>query len=478
MLDASQNRLELRRDQLDALDALKDQRAYAIVARMGAGKTAIALRDAERLYLAGRIRCLLVTAPPGVTVQWVREQAPRWLTCDYDAIDYRSPSDRTRKYVQRLTEVTQNESALQIVAIHFEALSISSGARFVEGILRSRPTMWVIDESTKIKNPKAARTKMIHRLAPLARYRRIMTGTPVTRGIECLWAQYKFVDPAILGTSFYAFRARYCDLEPVWGAPAGVVRIVGYRRLNEFMHRISGRTYYGGGSMPKKTYTQRVVAMTREQAAAYARVAGALNRYSDDDPELDIPNVLAQMTLLQRIVCGHVPDAAEENCTRVLDSDRAAAVADIVDETDGKIIVWHRFSYDAVLIARALRERLPEIEIVEYSGIVSPAERILAMDSIRSDSGARVMIAQLQAASHGLDIPQVSTSIYYSGTYDAEVRWQSEDRQRPGLMHPGVYVDLVTTGSIDEDIASNVAQKGSVAEFVRRSLQRHRASVR
>lgn len=473
---SSSERLELRADQVCALNALDRQINYAIIARMGAGKTAIALRDAERLYSAGKIDCLFVTAPPGVTIQWLREQAPKWLRCRYVGFDYRAASSRTKRYISDVNDIIAMRDALLIVVIHFEAFATQGGVEFATWLMRTRRTLWVIDESTKIKNPKAVRTKAIHKIAPHASYRRIMTGTPVTRGVECLWAQYRFLNPDILGRSFYSFRSRYCELEPVWGAPAGAVRIVGYKSLDDLMARIGRYTYQNVGAMPPKTYVTRIVELTPKQRALYDHVSAALARNSPDDPNLDIPNVLAQMTLLQRVLAGHIPSADLGRDVEEIPSNRAAAVVDVIDETMGKVIVWHRFSYDAKLIVDELARKLPNVGVVTYSGRVSPEDRIKAIDSLRSDDNVRVMIAQLQAASHGLDIPQVGTSIYYSGTYDAEVRWQSEDRQRPGLMFPGVYVDLNVPGTIDDDISENNLRKGTTAEFVRRFLEKTRKS--
>lgn len=458
---------------MSALDALTGQKFYAIIARMGSGKTAIALRDAERLYNNGEIDCLLVTAPPGVTTQWLREQAPQWLRCSHVSFAYRSKSSRTKKYLADVdAALAAAKAALLVVAIHFEAFATNGGIDFVEWLMKTRRVMWVIDESTKIKNPKASRTKAIIRLAQHAKFRRIMTGTPATRGLECMWAQYRFLDPSILGASYWAFRSRYCELEPVWGAPAGAVKITGYKFVDELMGKIGKKTFYGGGDLPEKTYVRRIVDLTPRQLALYTAASKALDRYSADDPELDVPNVLAQMVLMQRIICGHMPDLNEVYGAAEVPSLRAEVAIDIVEETDGKVIIWHRFAHDAFLLAREMTARMPDIKFVKYSGKIDINSRVSAIDAIRYDDQTRVMIAQLQAASHGLDIPQVGTSIYYSGTFDAEVRWQSEDRQRPGLMHPGVYVDLISHKTIDDDIAENNARKGTVADFVRDFLRK------
>lgn len=460
---------------------LDGKKNFAIFAKMGAGKTAIALLDAQRLYSAYNIDCVLITAPSGVTTQWIREQAPKWLTCKWVCIEYISKSRRSKHYVDSIMDAYKvaKSGALLVVVIHFEALSLPDGQLFVEKLMRSIKTCWIIDESTKIKNPRVKRSKSVHILSKWAEYRRILTGTPVTKGIEDLWSQMKFLDENILGKSFYAFRARYCELEPVRGAPAGAVKIVGYKKIDELTKRIAPFVFQTSGlDMPSKTYMTRYVDLTDEQITMYDYIKKILSVIDPDDPIIDVQNALSQMVAMQRVVCGHYADI--NGTTKFLGSNRANAVADIIEESDDKVIVWHRFSADAVLIRAAIEKRYKiagkSIGIVEYSGKINKEDRISAIDAIRTDPNVCVMIAQIQSASHGLDIPQVGISVYYSGTFDAEARWQSENRQRPGLIHPGVYVDVISNALIDQMILENNKRKLESAELVREFIKKTKAS--
>lgn len=432
---------------------------------MGAGKTAIALRDAQRLYEKGEITRLLVTAPPGVTTQWIREQAPIWLTCQWVSLEYKSPSSRSKAYTEAARKTLAERGVLVVVVIHFEAFVTKAGIEFVTWFLKE-PCLWVIDESTKIKNPRAQRTKVIHKLALLAKYRRILSGTPVTRGYEDLWAQIAFLDQSIFGRSFYTFRTRYCELAPVYGAPAGAMKIVGYKKTEELLRKVAAVAFHTqAADLPRKTYIVRPVLLTDEQMYYYQKMENALDDFASDF--FDVDNVLTQMMRLMQILSGFL---VVDDKVQTLKSNRAAAAADVVEETGGKVIVWHRFVRDADSIHDELKRRGFDFPIVEYSGRVSTGGRIDALDALRNAPDRAIMIAQLQAASHGLDCPQVATSVYYSGTFDAEVRWQSEDRQRPGLMFPGVYVDLVAANTIDGVILENNKNKWTAAEIVRRFL--------
>ena len=84
--------------------------------------------------------------------------------------------------------------------MNVEAFSTKRGSDFARLFLIGR-SMMIIDESTTIKNPKAKRTKAILDLRKETKYRRILTGSPVTQSPMDLWAQMDFLDPEILGQS-------------------------------------------------------------------------------------------------------------------------------------------------------------------------------------------------------------------------------------------------------------------------------------
>ena len=196
--------------QSDALEKCWDKEAFAIFAEMGTGKTKIALDNACILYNKGKIDRLLVVAPKGTYMNWVDQEIPVHVP-DYiekNVVFWKQST--SQKYKEQLKNIMDNQDfRLKIMVMNVEAFSTKKGTKFANLFLIGK-SMMIVDESTTIKNPKAKRTKSILSLSNQTKYRRILTGSPVTRSPMDLWSQMDFLDPYILGqSSYYAFRTRY-----------------------------------------------------------------------------------------------------------------------------------------------------------------------------------------------------------------------------------------------------------------------------
>ena len=104
-------------------------------------------------------------------------------------------------------------------------------------------TFFVVDESSAIKNRSARRTKACLKLSRLAKYRRILTGTPVTQGPLDLWSQMNFLDEYIFQNSFYAYRNAYCVLNRRRLSSHTFDEVIGYQRLDELQKVIEPYSY-------------------------------------------------------------------------------------------------------------------------------------------------------------------------------------------------------------------------------------------
>ena len=128
-----------------------------------------------------------------------------------------------------------NEEGLHILIMNVEAFSTEKGFSYAEKFLTSHKSMMAIDESTTIKNPRAKRTKNILLLSKLAKYRRIMTGSPVTRNPLDLYSQCEFLDPKHLDfPSYYSFRNRYAEMKTMFLSGRSVQVVGGFRHLKNF----------------------------------------------------------------------------------------------------------------------------------------------------------------------------------------------------------------------------------------------------
>ena len=114
---------------------------------------------------------------------------------------------------------------MQVVIVNYE-----SAWRLEAELFKYAPDFIVCDESSKIKNPQAKQARALHKLGAAARFKAILTGTPITNSPLCFFSQYKFVDSGIFGNSFYSFRTRYATM-----GGYGNKQVMGYKNLPELV---------------------------------------------------------------------------------------------------------------------------------------------------------------------------------------------------------------------------------------------------
>ena len=197
--------------QLDTLKDSWDKENYAYFMEMGTGKSKVLLDNSAMLYDKGLINGLLIIAPKGVYKNWYDSEVPTHLP---DHINKKmvlwKTSDKSKKQKDILNTLFKNEIDFHILIMNVESFSSGDGAAFAYKFLSCHKTMIAIDEATTIKTPTSKRTKNIIALRDHAKYRRILTGSPVTKSPLDLFSQCEFLDPWLLGhQSYYTFKARY-----------------------------------------------------------------------------------------------------------------------------------------------------------------------------------------------------------------------------------------------------------------------------
>jgi hypothetical protein len=456
----------------------------------GTGKTKMALDIAADKFLRGEIDCVaVVCSPKGVRRQWVIRGIPEHMT---DAVKWEADWWRpTRKTPDRIM-VPNGGRKLRILTFNIEAFSSASGKAYVAlaSFMKSGRCLLIEDESSRIKTPGKARTKAfigefkrgkhIPGLAAMAKCRMILTGTPITKGIEDLWAQYEFLDPGILGMSnYYAFRARYCVVVPAFrGALPGVVKISGYRNTEEFVRKIAPVTFVVPKDvlgLPPKSYEEIDVELTREQAKAYKvmrlKVVEDLQKAGIANPK----NAGVRLLRLQQLLSGrlYAPGATIEEppVLEALPSNRVATLLQYIDANakDRPTIIWSRFTQDILEIEKALRDagRNP----VTYYGATDDDARDKAVEDIRRGR-ASDFVGNPSCAGMGIDGLQeaVELAIYYANSFNREHRWQSEDRiHRLGMCGTALYADMVAHGTVDRMVLDSYkVTEDLIANLMRR----------
>ena len=319
-----------------------------------------------------------------------------------------------------------------------------------------------MDESSRIKHPGALRTKAILKFGQMASYRRILTGTPITKGAEDLYSQFRFLDPYILKhDSFYSFRARYC----VMGGFESK-QVVAYQNLSELTRNIEGHSFRvlkrDCLDLPDKIYQRHPVELSKNQRRLYDQMRKEFVAEMDGE-RVDSPLALTRILRLQQIVCGWFPGDDGVKAIDEKKNPRLEALLDIISNIDSsKVIIWSRFRADQKVLECALKQLS-----VSYHGGVPNDERATAVKRFQEDPDVRFFIGNPATAGLGLNLTAASYAIYYSNSFDLETRLQSEDRcHRIGTKNNVTYIDLEAPRTVDSKIIKALRAKKSVADLV------------
>ena len=458
--------------QKDALKKCWNKEAFAIFAEMGTGKSKIALDNACILYNQGKIDRVLIVAPKGTYMTWVEQEIPTHVP-DYvekHVVAWKQSTSAT--YKQQLKDIkSADDFRFKIMVINVEALSTKKGVEFAHLFLIGK-SMMIVDESTTIKNPQAKRTKNILSLAKEAKYRRILTGSPVTQSPMDLWAQMDFLDPEILGQqSYYAFRTRYAVVitANAAGGTHKYQKIVKFKNLAQLGQLVSPHSYRilkkDCLDLPDKVYTRREVELTDEQQLAYKDMkANAMTFLKGQS--LTAVNVLTQLLRLHQITCGHMKTDSGETIN--LKNNRLDELMQILGETTGKAIIWANYIHDILNIEAAIKKEYGETSYCTYYGATKPEDRQRCIYDFQNKmNDCRFFIGNTQTGGYGITLTAASTVIYYSNNYDLEKRLQSEDRaHRIGQKNAVLYIDMVAKGTVDDKIIKSLRNKVNIAKEI------------
>ena len=355
--------------------------------------------------------------------------------------------------------------------MNVEALSTVRGRDFARSFLLRNQAMCVVDESTTIKNHAAQRTKNIIKMSELAKYRRIMTGSPVTKSPLDLFSQIQFLDPYLIDQqSYYSFRARYAVVVQRSVGSHSFQHIVKYQRLDELQEQIqkfSTRVLKSEClDLPEKLYTKRSVSMTPEQLKAYVEMKKSALTFLEDNKIMTAATVLTQIIRLHQITCGHVK--TDDGEVKSIKNNRIQELVNVLEETDGKVIIWAVYRHDIQAIERKLGEIYGKETVATYYGDTKDNIRQSIVDNFMDyGSNLRFFVGNPKTGGYGLTLTSSHTVVYFSNDYSLEVRMQSEDRaHRIGQTSKVTYVDLMAEHTIDEKIVKALNAKIDLASQV------------
>jgi len=456
------------------LDALKDswnKEVFAYFMEMGTGKSKVLLDNAAMLYDKGEINALLLIAPKGVYKNWYDSEIPTHLP---DHIDKKmilwKTSDKSLKQIKLLNTLFEKGSDLRILIMNVESFSSGSGSDFAYKFLAAHPkSMVAIDEATTIKTPTSNRTKNILSLSKHCKYRRILTGSPVTKSPLDLYSQCQFLDPWLLDhQSYYTFKARYSVCKKIQVNGRQVEIVVGYRNLGELSDKIksfSKRILKEDClDLPAKSYVKHYVELTKEQKKVYDQMKKEAIAFLDGKMQSSA-TVMTQLMRLHQITCGHF--TADDGSIKDLPCSRLAELMDILEKIEGKTIIWSHYTHDVKRIIKEIKRVYGDDSVVDYYGATDTDARSANIKKFQTDDKCRFFVGTTHTGGYGITLTAGSNMIYFSNGYDLEKRQQSEARiDRIGQTKKMTYIDIMAQDTIDERIVKALRNKVNIANTI------------
>ena len=456
--------------QLHALGASHNKENFALFMEMGTGKSKVLVDNIAMLYDKGKINAALIVAPKGVYRNWERQEIPTHMPehIVYNVVTW-SPVT-TKKQQNENMKLFKHGDQLTIFLMNIEAFSTKKGLDIAQRFLLAHQTLMAIDESTTIKSPTARRTKNVLKLRNYAKYRRILTGSPVTKSPLDLYTQCYFLDPFYLDfSSYYTFRNRYASMVDRNVGSHSFKLVTGYVRLDELNDKLNKFSYRvlkeDCLDLPDKVYMKRFVAMTPEQTKLYEEMKKhALAEL--DGKMTSAASALAQMVRLHQITCGHL--ATDDGEVTQVKNNRIDELLDVIEEVNGKVIIWAIYRHDIRQIENTLAEKYGKDSVKSFYGDTADSDRQDIVNAFQDrESNLRFFVGNPRTGGYGLTLTASHTVVYYSNSYDLEIRLQSEDRaHRIGQKEKVTYVDLISEKTIDEFIVKNLRAKINLATKV------------
>ena len=455
--------------QLTALEKSWNRENYAYFMEMGTGKTKVLIDNLAMLYDKGKVNGALIIAPKGVVGTWYNQEIPTHLPNHIENVTTLWQANITKKQKESLDKLLKPGEELHILVMNVEAFSTTKGVEFATRFLNSHRPLIAIDESTTIKNPKAKRTKNIIHLADLAKYRRVMTGSPVTKNPLDLFTQCYFLDPYLLGhESYYSFRMRYAIMKTANISGRQIQLVSGFKNLGELSDKLKPFSYRvlkeDCLDLPDKIYMKRNINLTPDQLKLYNQMKKEALATLNGKVTSTV-NALTQLMRLQQITCGHF--TADDGSTQPIKNNRITELMDVLEETEGKAIIWAHYQYDITNIIKEVTKVHGPGSIVDYYGLTPQDERQGNIKKFQDDPKCRFIVGTPATGGYGITLTAANTVIYYSNGYDLEKRLQSEDRaHRIGQQKSVTYVDLICDDTVDEKIVKSLRKKINIASEV------------
>lgn len=458
--------------QLEVWEHSRDLARYALFHEMGLGKTKVIVDTMAWLAMHDKIDVVIIMAKKGEYSNWPLSEIPAHMPPEvtYEYAIFRSAMRAAEK--QAIRDLVKPSDKLRIFVVNVESMAFDGGkcARAIAKSAR-KGVMAILDESTCAKTVKAARYKHIKDIFDKAKYRRILTGTPITRGPLDLWGQCNLLGPGTLGhTSFFSFKGDYAIEETVYLGSKHFKQVKGYRNLERLNKQIktfaSIKERRECVDLPDKIYSKVAVEMTPRQLDMYETMREEAIAQLLDGEIIEATNALGVITRLDQIACGQL--RKEDGSFEIIDNNRVPALMERIDISGKKGIIWCNYRGLLQHIFHEISREFGPEKVGQYFGGVKDAEREEYVKRFQDpDDPLQWIVANQQSMGYGRTLTRGKENYYVSNGYNLEHRLQSEDRtMRIGQDEAVSYTDFFTPGTTNERVLYLLRAKRNLASEV------------
>jgi SNF2 family DNA or RNA helicase len=268
--------------------------------------------------------------------------------------------------------------------------------------------------------------------------------------------------------SYYAFRNRYAEMKTIHAKGRSIQVVNFFKNIGELSDKLKGFSYRvlkeDCLDLPDKIYVKRSVALTEEQTKLYQQMKTMALAILNGKQTTTV-TVLTQLMRLHQITCGHF--TADDGSTQNIKSNRISELMNVLEEVEGKAIIWANYQKDMFEIKKAIEKEYGEGSVVDYYGLTPQEDRQPNIKRFQENPDCRFFVGTPQTGGYGITLTQANTVVYYSNGYDLEKRLQSEDRaHRIGQKKSVTYVDLISEKTVDEKIVKALRKKINIASEV------------
>lgn len=436
-------------------------KGFGLLFEMGCGKTLTAIMIAGTGYRLGKIRKVLVVAPTSVCSVWGND-LEAFADFRYTTAVMLGTKQQRLKALDDL--VNFPFPAMKVAIINYESVWRDG---IEERLAAWDPDLIIADESQRIKTHNAEQSEAMHRLGAKARYKLILSGTPVQNQAVDLFSQFKFLDASVFGENFYQFRNRYC----VMGG-FNNKQIIRYKDMEDLIRKqcsISFRvTKDEALDLPEQTFETRYIILDKKQREIYDRIRRDSFTELENGGQITASTVLTKLLRLQQFTGGFLvaddssrPEQVSDAKVRALED----IVRDYVLETGKKLVIFARFRPEIAIIEEMLKKHRVRYGCIY--GDVKPEERGGIVKDFQENTETKVMVCQTQTAGLGITLTAADTSVFYSLDYNLANYLQALARiHRIGQRMPVTYIHLICKGTIDETVLKALAKKEDLAKAV------------